>query len=145
MARQMEPLSSVKPTVITLILSCIVAMTTECTSNVATTTLFLPIFASMVSNSSGEGDNILWEVVSPWPFPEPHLENQDVALALRWTCVHLMTLVLTPSLTAWSTFLCSSPLLPKASGVDQVLKLCCISGSDGLGGGGRMVSGSRSI
>ncbi|XP_052051647.1 Na(+)/citrate cotransporter isoform X5 [Apodemus sylvaticus] len=47
MARQMEPLSSVKPAVITLILSALVAMTTECTSNVATTTLFLPIFASM--------------------------------------------------------------------------------------------------
>ncbi|EDM05099.1 solute carrier family 13 (sodium-dependent citrate transporter), member 5 [Rattus norvegicus] len=47
MARQMEPLSSVRPAIITLILSCIVAMTTECTSNVATTTLFLPIFASM--------------------------------------------------------------------------------------------------
>ncbi|XP_021069189.1 solute carrier family 13 member 5 isoform X2 [Mus pahari] len=47
MATQMEPLRSVKPAVITLILSCLVAMTTECTSNVATTTLFLPIFASM--------------------------------------------------------------------------------------------------
>ncbi|XP_034361958.1 Na(+)/citrate cotransporter isoform X1 [Arvicanthis niloticus] len=47
MARQMEPLSSVKPAVITLALSCLVAVTTECTSNVATTTLFLPIFASM--------------------------------------------------------------------------------------------------
>lgn len=47
MARQMEPLSSVRPAAITLILSCLVAITTECTSNVATTTLFLPIFASM--------------------------------------------------------------------------------------------------
>ncbi|XP_036012551.1 Na(+)/citrate cotransporter isoform X3 [Mus musculus] len=47
MAAQMEPLRLVKPAVITLILSCLVAMTTECTSNVATTTLFLPIFASM--------------------------------------------------------------------------------------------------
>nr|XP_048304619.1 solute carrier family 13 member 5 [Myodes glareolus] len=47
MARQMEPLSSVRPATITFILSCLVAMTTECTSNVATTTLFLPIFASM--------------------------------------------------------------------------------------------------
>ncbi|CAO2644038.1 Na(+)/citrate cotransporter [Lemmus lemmus] len=47
MARQMEPLSSVRPAAITFILSCLVAMTTECTSNVATTTLFLPIFASM--------------------------------------------------------------------------------------------------
>ncbi|XP_051023621.1 Na(+)/citrate cotransporter [Acomys russatus] len=47
MASQMEPLNSVRPAFITLILSCLVAMTTECTSNVATTTLFLPIFASM--------------------------------------------------------------------------------------------------
>ncbi|KAL1779563.1 solute carrier family 13 member 5 isoform X1 [Sigmodon hispidus] len=52
MARQMAPLSSVKPAAITLILSCLIAMTTECTSNVATTTLFLPIFASM-SRSMG--------------------------------------------------------------------------------------------
>ncbi|KAL6092470.1 hypothetical protein STEG23_019199 [Scotinomys teguina] len=47
MVRQMEPLTSVKPAAITLILSCLVAMTTECTSNVATTSLFLPIFAAM--------------------------------------------------------------------------------------------------
>nr|XP_045015089.1 solute carrier family 13 member 5 isoform X4 [Jaculus jaculus] len=47
MGNQMEPLSSVHPAAITLILSFLVAASTECTSNVATTTLFLPIFASM--------------------------------------------------------------------------------------------------
>uniref|UniRef100_A0A8C6QP91 Solute carrier family 13 (sodium-dependent citrate transporter), member 5 n=1 Tax=Nannospalax galili TaxID=1026970 RepID=A0A8C6QP91_NANGA len=47
MAKQMEPLSSVSPAAISLILTCLVAAATECTSNVATTTLFLPIFASM--------------------------------------------------------------------------------------------------
>ncbi|XP_053425001.1 Na(+)/citrate cotransporter isoform X1 [Nycticebus coucang] len=47
MGKQMEPLHSVSPTVITLISSLLVAVFTECTSNVATTTLFLPIFASM--------------------------------------------------------------------------------------------------
>lgn len=47
MARQMEPMGSMSAAAITLILSCIVAATTEFTSNVATTTLFLPIFASM--------------------------------------------------------------------------------------------------
>ncbi|XP_035304133.1 solute carrier family 13 member 5 isoform X6 [Cricetulus griseus] len=47
LAKQMEPLSSVQPVIITLVSSCIVAITTECTSNVATTTLFLPVFASM--------------------------------------------------------------------------------------------------
>ncbi|XP_012932279.1 solute carrier family 13 member 5 isoform X1 [Heterocephalus glaber] len=47
MGKQMEPLSSVSPAAITLILSLLIAVTTECTSNVATTTLFLPIFASM--------------------------------------------------------------------------------------------------
>lgn len=47
MGKQMEPLHSVPPTAITLILSLLVAVFTECTSNVATTTLFLPIFASM--------------------------------------------------------------------------------------------------
>ncbi|XP_046945879.1 Na(+)/citrate cotransporter isoform X4 [Lynx rufus] len=48
MGEQMEPLHSVPPAAITLILSLLVAVFTECTSNVATTTLFLPIFASMV-------------------------------------------------------------------------------------------------
>ncbi|XP_031994398.1 Na(+)/citrate cotransporter isoform X2 [Hylobates moloch] len=47
MGKQMEPLHAVPPAAITLILSLLVAVFTECTSNVATTTLFLPIFASM--------------------------------------------------------------------------------------------------
>ncbi|XP_029784012.1 solute carrier family 13 member 5 isoform X1 [Suricata suricatta] len=47
MGRQMEPLRSVPPAATTVILSLLVAAFTECTSNVATTTLFLPIFASM--------------------------------------------------------------------------------------------------
>ncbi|KAF7471604.1 Hypothetical predicted protein [Marmota monax] len=47
MGKQMEPLQTVPPAAITLILSLLVAVSTECTSNVATTTLFLPIFASM--------------------------------------------------------------------------------------------------
>ncbi|XP_011358077.1 solute carrier family 13 member 5 isoform X4 [Pteropus vampyrus] len=50
MGKQMEPLHAVPPTAITLILSLLVAVFTECTSNVATTTLFLPIFASMVKS-----------------------------------------------------------------------------------------------
>ncbi|XP_006863351.1 PREDICTED: solute carrier family 13 member 5 isoform X4 [Chrysochloris asiatica] len=48
MGKQMEPLHAVPPAAITLILSLLVAVFTECTSNVATTTLFLPIFASMM-------------------------------------------------------------------------------------------------
>ncbi|XP_058415266.1 Na(+)/citrate cotransporter isoform X1 [Diceros bicornis minor] len=47
MGKQMEPLQAVPPAAITLILSLLIAVCTECTSNVATTTLFLPIFASM--------------------------------------------------------------------------------------------------
>ncbi|XP_036982629.2 Na(+)/citrate cotransporter [Artibeus jamaicensis] len=47
MGKQMEPLHAVPPAAITLILSSTTAVLTECTSNVATTTLFLPIFASM--------------------------------------------------------------------------------------------------
>ncbi|XP_054431832.1 Na(+)/citrate cotransporter [Pteronotus mesoamericanus] len=47
MGKQMEPLNAVPPAAISLILSSIVATFTECTSNVATTTLFLPILASM--------------------------------------------------------------------------------------------------
>ncbi|XP_004684806.1 PREDICTED: solute carrier family 13 member 5 isoform X2 [Condylura cristata] len=48
MGKQMEPLRTMSPAAITLILSLLIAVFTECTSNVATTTLFLPIFASMV-------------------------------------------------------------------------------------------------
>ncbi|KAF6097034.1 solute carrier family 13 member 5 [Phyllostomus discolor] len=47
MGKQMEPLHTVPPAAITLISSLVIAVCTECTSNVATTTLFLPIFASM--------------------------------------------------------------------------------------------------
>ncbi|KAM4843336.1 Na(+)/citrate cotransporter isoform 2-T2 [Thomomys bottae] len=47
MGKQMEPLKKLSPTLITLVLSILVSSCTECTSNVATTTLFLPIFASM--------------------------------------------------------------------------------------------------
>ncbi|XP_010952968.2 Na(+)/citrate cotransporter isoform X2 [Camelus bactrianus] len=46
--KQMEPLHAVAPAAITLILSLLTAVLTECTSNVATITLFLPIFASMM-------------------------------------------------------------------------------------------------
>ena len=56
MGSQMEPLHAVSPAAITLILSTLIAVLTECTSNVATTTLFLPIFASMVSNPAGGDD-----------------------------------------------------------------------------------------
>ncbi|XP_042536551.1 solute carrier family 13 member 5 isoform X2 [Dipodomys spectabilis] len=47
MGKQLEPVGVLSPTLITLVLALLVAMCTECTSNVATTTLFLPIFASM--------------------------------------------------------------------------------------------------
>ncbi|XP_069857830.1 Na(+)/citrate cotransporter [Dipodomys merriami] len=47
MGKQLEPMGALSPTLITLVLALLVAMCTECTSNVATTTLFLPIFASM--------------------------------------------------------------------------------------------------
>ncbi|XP_023619989.1 solute carrier family 13 member 5 isoform X2 [Myotis lucifugus] len=47
MGTQMEPLHVLPPAAISLVLSLLIAVFTECTSNVATTTLFLPIFASM--------------------------------------------------------------------------------------------------
>ncbi|XP_073903236.1 Na(+)/citrate cotransporter isoform X2 [Castor canadensis] len=47
MGKQMEPLRWMSPKAVTLLLSIIVSVSTEFTSNVATTTLFLPIFASM--------------------------------------------------------------------------------------------------
>ncbi|XP_006532711.1 solute carrier family 13 member 2 isoform X3 [Mus musculus] len=44
---KLTPLQHVPPSATVLILSLLVAIFTECTSNVATTTLFLPILASM--------------------------------------------------------------------------------------------------
>jgi len=46
---KLTPLESVPPAAIAFIICLLIAVFTECTSNVATTTLFLPILASMVS------------------------------------------------------------------------------------------------
>ncbi|XP_030328409.1 solute carrier family 13 member 5 isoform X1 [Strigops habroptila] len=50
LGRQMTPLGSIPPWAIATVLSLIVAVFTECTSNVATATLFLPVFASMAAS-----------------------------------------------------------------------------------------------
>ncbi|XP_042735934.1 solute carrier family 13 member 5 isoform X2 [Lagopus leucura] len=47
LGRQMTPLGSIPPWSIATVLSLIIAVFTECTSNVATATLFLPVFSSM--------------------------------------------------------------------------------------------------
>lgn len=47
LGEKLTPLESIPPAAIALILCLLVATFTECTSNVATTTLFLPILASM--------------------------------------------------------------------------------------------------
>lgn len=47
---QMTPLHSIPPWAIAVVLCLLVATFTECASNVATATLFLPILASMVLN-----------------------------------------------------------------------------------------------
>lgn len=44
----MSPLQSIPPWAIAIILCLLIATFTECTSNVATATLFLPVLASMV-------------------------------------------------------------------------------------------------
>uniref|UniRef100_A0A668A6Y7 Solute carrier family 13 member 2 n=1 Tax=Myripristis murdjan TaxID=586833 RepID=A0A668A6Y7_9TELE len=49
---QLAPLKSIPPFAISLLLSLLVATFTECSSNTATTTLFLPILASMVNQTS---------------------------------------------------------------------------------------------
>ncbi|KAF3692628.1 Solute carrier family 13 member 5 Na(+)/citrate cotransporter [Channa argus] len=48
MGNQMTPLQNIPPWAIAIILCLLIATFTECTSNVATATLFLPILASMV-------------------------------------------------------------------------------------------------
>uniref|UniRef100_A0A8C3Y916 Solute carrier family 13 member 5 n=1 Tax=Catharus ustulatus TaxID=91951 RepID=A0A8C3Y916_CATUS len=47
---QMTPLGSIPPWAIASVVSFTVAVFTECTSNVATATLFLPVFASLVKS-----------------------------------------------------------------------------------------------
>lgn len=46
----MAPLQNIPPWAIAVILCLLIATFTECTSNVATATLFLPVLASMVSS-----------------------------------------------------------------------------------------------
>ncbi|XP_058017923.1 Na(+)/citrate cotransporter [Ahaetulla prasina] len=47
LGNQMTPLHTIPPWAIAIILSITIAIFTECTSNVATATLFLPVFASL--------------------------------------------------------------------------------------------------
>uniref|UniRef100_A0A673JFN3 Solute carrier family 13 member 5b n=1 Tax=Sinocyclocheilus rhinocerous TaxID=307959 RepID=A0A673JFN3_9TELE len=53
MGNQLTPLHSIPPWAIVIILCLLIAIFTECTSNVATATLFLPVLASMVRPSVG--------------------------------------------------------------------------------------------
>lgn len=51
LGESLVPLQSIPPYAISILMSLLVAMVTECSSNTATTTLFLPVLASMVSGS----------------------------------------------------------------------------------------------
>ena len=53
MGEQMSPLKMIPPWAIAIILCLLIATFTECTSNVATATLFLPVLASMVRILTG--------------------------------------------------------------------------------------------
>ncbi|XP_066189736.1 Na(+)/citrate cotransporter [Sylvia atricapilla] len=50
LGHQMTPLGSIPPWAIATVVCLIIAVFTECTSNVATATLFLPVFSSMASS-----------------------------------------------------------------------------------------------
>ncbi|XP_075024299.1 Na(+)/citrate cotransporter [Calonectris borealis] len=50
LGHQMTPLGSIPPWAIAAVLSLIISVFTECTSNVATATLFLPVFSSMAAS-----------------------------------------------------------------------------------------------
>lgn len=52
LGESLVPLQSIPPYAICILLSLLVAVVTECSSNTATTTLFLPVVASMVSGST---------------------------------------------------------------------------------------------
>uniref|UniRef100_A0A672KFL3 Solute carrier family 13 member 5-like n=1 Tax=Sinocyclocheilus grahami TaxID=75366 RepID=A0A672KFL3_SINGR len=60
MGNQLTPLHSIPPWAIVIILCLLIAIFTECTSNVATATLFLPVLASM---SQSVGINPLYIMV----------------------------------------------------------------------------------
>lgn len=48
LGNQLTPLHSIPPWAIAIVLCLLISTFTECTSNVATATLFLPVLASMV-------------------------------------------------------------------------------------------------
>ncbi|NXC99375.1 S13A5 protein, partial [Certhia familiaris] len=50
LGRQMTPLGSIPPWAIATVISLTIAVFTECTSNVATATLFLPVFSTMATS-----------------------------------------------------------------------------------------------
>ncbi|NXO22976.1 S13A5 protein, partial [Cisticola juncidis] len=50
LGHQMTPLGSIPPWAIASVVSLIIAVFTECTSNVATATLFLPVFSSLATS-----------------------------------------------------------------------------------------------
>ncbi|NXO77405.1 S13A5 protein, partial [Sitta europaea] len=50
LGHQMTPLGNIPPWAIATVVSLIIAVFTECTSNVATATLFLPVFSSMATS-----------------------------------------------------------------------------------------------
>ncbi|NXY90388.1 S13A5 protein, partial [Alcedo cyanopectus] len=50
LGHQMSPLGSIPPWAIATVISVVIAVFTECTSNVATATLFLPVFSSMATS-----------------------------------------------------------------------------------------------
>lgn len=56
MGDQMAPLQNIPPWAIAIILCLLIATFTECTSNVATATLFLPVLASMVSSLTAKDE-----------------------------------------------------------------------------------------
>ncbi|TRZ04035.1 hypothetical protein DNTS_006375 [Danionella cerebrum] len=60
MGNQLTPLHSIPPWAVVIILCLLIAIFTECTSNVATATLFLPVLASM---SQSVGMNPLYIMV----------------------------------------------------------------------------------
>lgn len=63
---QMTPLHSIPPWAIAVILCLLITVFTECASNVATATLFLPILASMVWRSTHTYGSVA-PVVTRWP------------------------------------------------------------------------------